>query len=82
MRALDKYCNFTKETCFNPTEACKAEVVLFLVQRSEETSYPNIMESDLHVIKCFQCNATKPLGPIPLVAPVTKDLIKIIEATI
>ena len=74
------YSNFAKGMGFDPMEASGTDIVIWLVQRSKETSSPNIVQSDLQAIKCFPRHTNKPLGDIALVAAVTMSLLNKMEA--
>ena len=60
--------------------ASESDVVLFLVQRSEETDSPNMVEGDLNAIKCFRHHAGKPLKEIPFIPNVMAGILKNMEA--
>ena len=60
--------------------ATESDVSIFLVQRSEETDSPNMVEGDLKAIKCFRKQTGKPLGAIPLIPNVMAGILKNMEA--
>ena len=60
--------------------ATESDVSIFLVQRSEETDSPNMVEGDLKAIRCFRKQAGKPLGAIPLIPNVMAGILKNMEA--
>ena len=64
----------------DPMEASGPDVATWLVYRSEQTTSPNMVESDLNAVKCFCKHANKPISEIPLVTAVKKGLLKIMEA--
>ena len=61
-------------------EAEGPDVATWLVEHSEETKSPGVVEGDLQGVRCFRKNAGFPLGKIPLVAALMKGLIKTVDA--
>ena len=53
-RAWVRFSTFCKGKGVDPMLATESDVSIFLVQRSEETDSPNMVEGDLKAIKCFR----------------------------
>ena len=79
-RAWVRFSTFCKGKGIDPMLATESDVAIFLVQRSEETDSPNMVEGDLKAVKCFRKQAGKPLGEIPLIPNVMAGLLKNMEA--
>ena len=79
-RAWVRFSTFCKGKGVDPMLATESDVSIFLVQRSEETDSPNMVEGDLKAIKCFRKQAGKPLGAIPLIPNVMAGILKNMEA--
>lgn len=62
-------------------EASGADIVIWLVQRSEETSSPNMVQDHLQAVRYLWHHTNKPLGEIPILTAVIKGLLKIMEAS-
>ena len=79
-RAWVRFATFCKGKGVDPMSAAESDVAIFLVQRSEETDSPNMVEGDLKAIRCFRKHAGKPLGAIPLIPMVMAGILKNMEA--
>ena len=56
-RAWGRFKAFCSTMGFDPLEASGPVVATWLVYRAEQTSSPNVLESDLKSIKCFRLTA-------------------------
>ena len=56
-RAWGRFTAFCSTNGFDPFEAPGPVVATWLVYRAEQTSSPNVLESDLKSIKCFRLAA-------------------------
>merc|ERR1712030_227183 len=55
------------------------EVAIWLVQQSEDTKSPGMVQGDLQAVRCFRRNAGHPMGKIPIVTAVMKGLHKFLD---
>ena len=46
---------------YNPMEVSGTELATWIVHRAEQTSSPNVLESELKSIKCFRLAAKRPV---------------------
>ena len=60
-RAWGRFKAFCSTNGFDPFEAPGPVVATWLVYRAEQTSSPNVLESDLKSIKCFRLAAKRPI---------------------
>ena len=56
-RAWGHFKAFCSTMGFNPFEAPGPVIATWLVYRAEQTSSPNVLESDLKSVKCFRLTA-------------------------
>ena len=55
-------------------------MAIWLIEHSEETKSPGVVQGDLQAILCFHKHAGFPLGKISLVGAVMKGLLKTLDA--
>merc|ERR1712240_545243 len=60
-RAWVRFKNFCSANNFDPLSAEGPVVATWIVSRAEETTSPNVLESDLKSIKCFRLVAKAPI---------------------
>ena len=60
-RAWGRFKTFCSKNKFDPLKATGPIVATWLVCRAEETTSPNVLESDLKSIKCFRLAAKAPI---------------------
>merc|ERR1711867_365296 len=60
-RAWGQFKAFCSKNKFDPLKATGPVVATWLVCRAEETTSPNVLESDLKSIKCFRLAAKAPI---------------------
>ena len=59
-RAWGHFKTFCSTLGYNPMEVSGTELATWLVHRAEQTSSPNVLESELKSIKCFRLAAKMP----------------------
>ena len=75
-KAWGRFEQFCDQMGLNPMEASGWDIASWLVCRSEQTSSPNMLESDLKAIKCFRCSANKHVSDLPFVDSVLEGFSK------
>ena len=61
-------------------EVSGPELATWLVYRAEQTSSPNVLESELKSIKCFRLAAKKPIKNFYIAEETLKGILKKLEA--
>ena len=56
-KAWGRFKTFCSTMGFDPLEVSGPEIATWLAHRAEQTSSPNVLESDLKSIKCFRLAA-------------------------
>ena len=59
-KAWGRFLYFCDEMGYDPMETSGWDLATWVVFRSEQTSSPNMLESDLKAVKCFRQSANKP----------------------
>ena len=65
---------------FDPLEVSGLEIATWLAHRAEQTSSPNVLESDLKSIKCFRLTAKRPVKNFYIVEATLMGCLKKMEA--
>ena len=60
-RAWGRFKPFCSNMGFDPFEASGPILATWVAYRAEETSSPNVLESDLKSVKCFRVTAKRPI---------------------
>ena len=76
-KSWDNFVTFAKNQGFDPMKASSDDIVPWLTKRSEETTSPAKVQSDLLAIKHWRFQAGKPLADIPLESAVSKGMLHI-----
>ena len=79
-KAWARFLYFCDKMGYNPMEALGRDLATWVVFRSEQTSSPNMLESDLKAVKCFRQSANKPILDSYIADSVLKGLLKTKEA--
>ena len=65
---------------YNPMEVSGPELATWLVHRTEQTSSPNVLESDLKSVKSFRLAAKRPVKNYYIAEATLMGLLKKLEA--
>ena len=79
-RAWGHFKTFCSTVGFDPLEVSVPEIATWLVHRAEQTSSPNVLESDLKSIKCFRLAAKRPNKDFYIAEATLKGYLKKLEA--
>ena len=79
-RAWGRLLGFCAKMGFNPMEVSGLELASWLVYRAEQTSSPNVLESDLKSVKSFRLAAKKPIKNFYIAEATLKGILKKLEA--
>ena len=79
-KAWGQFFNFCNKMGYNPMEVSGQELATWLVFRSEQTSSPNMLESDLKAVKSFRQAANKPFLDFYIADATLRGLLKDMEA--
>ena len=79
-RAWGHFKAFCSKMGFNPFEASGPIIATWVVYRAEETSSPNVLESDLKSIKCFRLTAKLPIENFYIAEATLMGCLKKMEA--
>ena len=78
-KVWDKFVTWCKNRGLHPLEATSNNFVTWIIQRSQETGAPALVQFELQAIQSWRLQSSIPLGHIPFETSVAKGLIYLLD---